>query len=270
MRISHLTHKGVRDLNEDAILINDDYGVYGVFDGASSLTTYLSETGKTGAYLASNTVAETFKKPLASLQETAVLANKNIEQLHERSNVDVSDIVNRFGTTAAAIRVDGNYAEIIQVGDSIVLLIKKNGKVEIPLGYHDHDLDVMRKWREYADSGRKDIRKLVADDVIRLRRQANTSYGLLNGDNRASSFIQSAKIDLREVATIILLTDGMFIPKEDPEAEEDWNDYARLHRKGGLAHLYETVRKIEDSDQGLVKYPRYKLHDDASAIAIDL
>ena len=62
----------------------------------------------------------------------------------------------------------------------------------------------------------------------------------------------------------------MFIPKADPDAEEDWDYYGRLYLEGGLDKMYDAVREKENSDPESIKYPRYKLHDDATAIAIDL
>jgi len=61
----------------------------------------------------------------------------------------------------------------------------------------------------------------------------------------------------------------MFIPKEDPDGEDDWNYYAQLYKEGGLKRIYSIVRELEKSDPELIKYPRYKLHDDASGVAVD-
>ncbi len=74
---------------------------------------------------------------------------------------------------------------------------------------------------------------------------------------------------LDEVETILLLTDGMFIPKANPDAEENWNDYAAHYHESGLDGLFRFVRETEASDPSLTVYPRFKLHDDSSAVAID-
>lgn len=270
MRVSSISHAGIRPLNEDSVLVNEGRSIFGVFDGASSLDSYLSADGKTGAYIAAHIAADTFNQTDKDLKETALKTNENIEKAHEEAGIDVSNNVNRFGTTAAVVRIRDSKAELLQIGDSIILIIYKDGHTDVPLGYHDHDLEVMRKWRRLADSGAKGIRDIVADDVVELRKSANSAYGMLNGDQKATEFIKTTTIDLADVAAIILLTDGMYIPKEDPEADEDWNNYAELYKQGGLDGIYSTVRKIEKTDPELTKYPRYKLHDDASGVAIDI
>lgn len=52
--INSINEQGSAALNEDAALINETDGVFGVFDGASSLVPYLSSDKKTGAYIASH------------------------------------------------------------------------------------------------------------------------------------------------------------------------------------------------------------------------
>jgi hypothetical protein len=61
----------------------------------------------------------------------------------------------------------------------------------------------------------------------------------------------------------------MFLPKTDPDAEEDWNEYAKYYQQSGISGLFDVVRRTEKDDPTLTKYPRFKLHDDSSAIAID-
>jgi serine/threonine protein phosphatase PrpC len=268
-KITHITHTGIRDLNEDKVLVNQAQKVFGVFDGASSLDSYLSDDGKTGAYIAASIAADAFANTVENIKDTAIIANNHIEEAHLNAGVDLTRNVNRFGTTAAVIKVAKDHVDLLQVGDSVILLLYKNGHSEAPLGYHDHDIQVMREWRQLADSGASNIRDIVADDVIKLRESANIAYGMLNGDKRLRNFLKTGRSSLKDVTTILLLTDGMFIPKADPDAAENWEEYARLYQQKGLEGIYALVRNKELSDPGLIKYPRYKLHDDASAVAID-
>jgi serine/threonine protein phosphatase PrpC len=268
--VTSISHAGIRALNEDRVLVDEKQQVFGVFDGASSLNKYLSPDNKTGAYIAASIAADTFANTGQALKEAALEASDNIEKAHQEAGVDITSNVNRFGTTAAVVRVMEDKVELLQVGDSVILVIYSDGHAEVPLGYHDHDLDVMRNWRRLADSGAKGIRDIVADDVVKLRASANSAYGMLNGDNKVAEFIRTKTISLKKVSAILLLSDGMYIPKEDPEADENWNAYAELYLQGGLDNIYATVREIEKTDPDLIRYPRYKLHDDASGIGIDL
>jgi serine/threonine protein phosphatase PrpC len=269
-RITQMSHPGIRPLNEDRVLVNEKKKVFGVFDGASSLNSYLSADSKTGAYVAAHIAGDTFAESNYDLKKTVLLANDNIEAAHRKAGIDTTSNANRFSTTAAVVRIKEKQVEILQIGDSIAIVIYRDGRVDVPLGYHDHDIDLMRSWRRLADQGVTDIRGHVAEGIIKLRESANHTYGLLNGDKSVKKFIAVKDIDVRDVATIIILSDGMYIPKADPDADEEWNQYAQLYKEGGLEKIYTTVREMEKSDPDLTRYPRYKLHDDASAVAIEL
>ena len=71
------------------------------------------------------------------------------------------------------------------------------------------------------------------------------------------------------VRLILLLTDGMFLPKPDPNAPEDWKALIDIYHRGGLQGIVNEVRFLEAIDPTLDTYPRYKLHDDATAIALE-
>lgn len=267
--VAFTTEKGIRDVNEDQILVNRDGLIFGVFDGASSLVPYTSPDNKTGGYIAASTAKRIFSDNSGELGAIVSLANAEINKLHADANIDLTKNVNRFGTTVAVVKIREANADLLQIGDSIIIVINKNGKVSIPLGYNDQDIATMRKWRILADQGETNIRKLVDEDVLKQREAANTTYGLLNGDEKLASQINKTTIPLEDVSHILLLTDGMYIPKANPDAAEDWNQYAEIYLRSGLEGLLKVVRDMEDGDPELIMYPRFKLHDDASGIAID-
>lgn len=268
--LSHISDKGIRDINEDSLLINEEQNIFGVFDGASSLVHYISPTGETGGYIASSIASRTFANDGESLPNLALEANKKIDEAHKKAGIDLSKNVNRFGTTAAVVKLNDRTAELLQIGDSVIIIIKADGTCCLPLGYNDQDIETMRKWRKLADQGASGIRKLVDEDVIRQREAANTSYGLLNGDSKLKDVIKSCTVSLENVRSILILTDGMFVPKSDPDADENWTRYVDLYQSGGVKEILRVVRSTEQTDQELTKYPRFKLHDDATAIALDL
>lgn len=273
MKITSLSEIGIRALNEDAIFIDENRGLFAVFDGASSLDNYKNERGETGGYIASHSAVETFSN--SSANNAASLfeeANHEIELLHKAAGIDTADPIHRFGTTVAAAYVHKHTIELLQCADSVAIVIDKAGRATVPLGYHDQDLPEMLEWKRLAEKGMKgdEIHQLIRPRTIEKRRQVNETFGTMNGDTRAQEFAFTSSIARTGIAHIILLTDGMFVPKEDPEAEEDWQQYADIFLQGGIRELFSIVRKIESSDPNLTRYPRYKLHDDASAVAITL
>ncbi|NCU38159.1 hypothetical protein EOL96_03850 [Candidatus Saccharibacteria bacterium] len=266
---THINEIGIRKINEDCVVVDETNKIYGVFDGASSIVPYISADGKTGGYIAASIAVSTFMNSALSLKATALKANERIEKIQTDADIDLSKSSNRFGTMAAVVKINKNKASLLQIGDSIAIVIDIEGNATVPLGYFDHDINEMRKWRQFTDQGVQNIRELIWDDIVRTREAANVSYGMLNGDKKLESHIRTITISLDNVATILLLTDGMFLPKTDPDANDNWNDYADCYLKSGLTGLFKLVRDTEDSDPALVKYPRFKLHDDSSAVAID-
>lgn len=273
MTIASLCEIGIRALNEDVAFVDENRGLFAVFDGASSLDNYISDSGKTGGYIASHTAADVFRSGSGSTLKTLFSeANNRLEQLHKDAGIDTSDAIHRFGTTVAAAWLHEDTVELLQCADSVAIIIDKDGKASAPLGYHDQDLSEMLEWQRLAKSGLKidEIRPIVRPMTITKRRQVNEAYGTMNGDPRAGKFASHTTIATNDIKHILLLTDGMYIPKEDPAAEEDWQQYADIFLHGGLKELFDTVRSLENSDPDVTRYPRYKPHDDASGVAISL
>jgi hypothetical protein len=61
MQVEYKTYKGSGTLNEDALIINYDYLIYGVADGVSSLVPFKSNDNLTGGYIASHEVKSYFE-----------------------------------------------------------------------------------------------------------------------------------------------------------------------------------------------------------------
>jgi hypothetical protein len=69
---------------------------------------------------------------------------------------------------------------------------------------------------------------------------------------------------------IVLLTDGLFIPKHNPEERTDFALFSKLFQMGGLASVRNYVRNIEKTDVACRRYPRFKPHDDIAAISLTI
>lgn len=267
VKIEYLSEQGVRN-NEDTFLVDEGRGLFAVFDGASALVRFGGQTDKTGALIAAETARNVFARSNASLIKLALLANAAIESAHHKNGIDTSDPLNRFACTVAAVQLTDGVASLLQSSDTLIITEDRSGNVTLPLGYTDGDLAIMKKWRLLADAGHKNIRALVDDDVKSLRRTANKTYGVLNGDPAVHGFLRTAALPLRDIASILIISDGMFIPKEDPGEEEDWGEHLRLCKESGLDGLLRHVRSLENTDPSLTRYPRYKLHDDATGIFV--
>ncbi len=269
MKITSFTDQGSGAMNEDDLLIKDN--LFCVFDGVTSLVKYVGPDGITGGKLGSYLVKEIFKsnseKPLL---EIAKLANNKLREEMVKRNIDVSSKPNLWGTTLAVIRIVGDYVEYMQVADSYILFIDKKEKTtSIPTSLKI-DQKTLILLKKLLDEGIEEARcdERVLGLQMKTRKRVNLDYGTLNGEERVFDFIVTGKMPLNDVRHILLLTDGIKVLQEDPEKDEDMQILTNLFLRGGLKALKDYVRNAEESDLECKKYPRTKIHDDATAIAI--
>jgi serine/threonine protein phosphatase PrpC len=259
--------KGIKQINEDEILIKDN--IFAVFDGASSLVKFLSKEGKTGGKIAAEISKNVFSENNDSLKNLAIKANDLIREKMKSNKVNINKKEALWSTSAAVIRIKKDCAEFFQIGDSLILVIK-NDKPRIVTKYYDQDMETMIKWKKLADKKEKNIREKLTKQIIKVRRRSNICYGDLNGEKKAIKFFNIGKFKLKNIESIILFTDGLLIPKKDPKENEDWNKFVKLYKKLGLKGLLRFVRSLEDTDPNCFLYPRFKMHDDIATIAIKI
>ncbi len=267
MKVESIFDKGSGKINEDALVLNAP--VFGVFDGATSLVSY-DEDGKTGAYLAAHIACEVFtntKKPLLDLAHDA---NKKLLGEMESKNIDVSKKENLWGTTASVIRLGKNQFEYLLIGDSAILIIYTDNSYKLAVDYNDHDMELLTKWKKFADMKTKNILHVLDSECIELRKISNVSYGVMNGEKEAVKFLHTGTESLHNVKHVLLFTDGLLIPKENPQNAPQFDALVKLYLEGGLAKVKNQVRELENNDPNCWKYPRFKQHDDIAAIAISL
>ncbi|MDY0361756.1 MAG: protein phosphatase 2C domain-containing protein [Desulforegulaceae bacterium] len=265
-KISHILEKGTGKLNEDAVSINGS--VFGVFDGATSLDKKIFENGLTGGFIASNTAKNIFLNKKGSLKDLANKANKSIYNKMTENYVDTSDKSNLWSTSAAVVKIDKNTLNWIQIGDSLILIIYKDGSYKIPVTDFDHDLETLTMWKNISHKTDKSIMEELETQIIKVRKRMNIDYGVLNGEKEFSSFLKSGTEDLQSIDSILLFTDGLFIPSENP-GENNFDKMIELFNKGGLENIRDYIRNKEKKDPYCKKYPRFKTHDDIGAVCLN-
>jgi serine/threonine protein phosphatase PrpC len=267
MKVKSLTEKGSGQINEDSYFVKPNY--FGVFDGATGLTKYMDSDGNTGALLASKTAKEVFEKNqnkplLSSFKE----ANVKIRELEKNAGVDLSNKACLWSTSASVVRINDNSVEYLAIGDSPIIIVNKDNKLDVY--FIDHDLESMILWDKMVKEGIVDKRadKRMQAQLSRTRLRSNVTYGFLNGENEALNFVKTANYPKENIREILLFTDGMLIPNEGPGQPEDFNKIVELFEQGGLKNVKSYVRNLENSDPNCNKYLRFKQHDDLTATAI--
>jgi len=265
MKVDSLTEQGSGSVNEDQLLMAEP--VFGVFDGATSLNRYVDQAGRTGGLLASTIAKEAFRKNDKPLLALAREANEGILYAMQQHGIDIGDKPNLWTTTVAAIRIAEKEIEWLTVSDSIIMVFDTIGRHRLLGEFHDHDIDTLKLWKEYGAQKVENISERLTGPIIENRKRVNIDYGALNGEAEFVHFVERGTFPLDGISHIVLSTDGLFVPTENPEAK-DWDQFAALYLAGGLKRIREFVREREQSDPKCWRYPRFKVHDDIGAIAI--
>ncbi len=259
--------KGSGRINEDAVSLNGN--LFGVFDGATSLTRSTYENDKTGGFLASSIARDTFMANHGPLQFLASKANSAIYEKMLEHGVNISDKSSLWSTSCAVVRIGDDHIEWVQTGDSLLLLIYEDGSYHIPITDYDHDRETLLMWKNMAGSaGEKKIFDLLKDQIRKIRAEMNVTYGVLNGEADYVHFLNTGKVPTDHVKHILLFTDGLFLPSTNPEQEPDFNTFVSIFLAGGLKALRNHVRDIELTDPDCRIFPRFKPHDDIAAVSI--
>ncbi|MBI4095088.1 MAG: protein phosphatase 2C domain-containing protein [Candidatus Liptonbacteria bacterium] len=265
MKINHIFDVG--SSKEDACLIKDN--LFAVFDGFNSLDKFVDEQGITGGLIAATITRDVFSRNKGTLRNLAIEANRIIREKMLESEIDIKNKSGLWGTILASVRIKDDSFEWIQLADCLILLIFKDNSYKLLVEDFDHDGEVLKIWKELAGQRRENIFEiLVPGPLAGLRANANKTYGVLNGEEEAIPFLKTGEENLQNVKHILLFTDGLMIPKEDPQGKDDWKLFVNLFLQGGLENVKNFVRNLQEDDPKCWKYPRYKQHDDISAISL--
>jgi len=263
--IERILDQGSGQTNEDKLVCTNN--LFGVFDGASSLVPHLYH-GKTGAWWASHLVSSAFSKNDTSLFNLGKRANQILHSTMTEMGVETGDKLQCWSTSVAACQVQDDSVTWLQSGDSQILAIYADGAYQLLTPYHNHDKETLQLLKKLFMQGDPDPQRSLRPQVENIRRQMNQSYGVLNGEAVALDFLQSGSTSLKDIRHLLVFTDGLFPPGEDPECQPDFRWVTDHFLQGGLQQVKEKIRALEDRDPDCRRYPRFKKHDDIAAIAV--
>lgn len=258
--------QGSGSLNEDVLL--RDGNMFGVFDGATSLNRETFAGGRTGGLLAAESAALAFRRNGASLLDLAARANRSIKEAMAEQQVVLDNKSDLWSTSAAVVRLHADRFEWCQVGDCQILVLYRDGSYRLLATPPGHDLETLCLWKQMTSKKGEPIGEVLADQILKVRQGMNIQYGVFNGEEAAMRFVRNGETALEGVSDILLYTDGLSLPRKNPEEGEDLAAFASLYRQGGLRAIRNRVRRMQQEDPACHTYPRFKNHDDIAAIAI--
>lgn len=271
--------RGSADLNEDALIVNVEERIYGVADGATSLTGYRDEHGHTGGYIAAQLLASHLRElpPERSLEEAVVGANEALRRRMAEAGVDTADKRQLWAAAFVVFRVRGSGVEYVQAGDCMLFAKYADGTFRQVTRDQVAPCDRMTlsKYKEAIAQGIAEpdkVREYILPTIAENRRKANTpdGYAVLNGDRRFGDFIESGRLSRAGLIRLYAVTDGLFHVLEGVNPSDAWTGMlSEIDRLGLEAYATELTR-IEQADADRTKYPRLKASDDKTGIVLDL
>lgn len=261
-----LYEQGSGSVNEDVVLEAD--GLFGVFDGATSLDQTRFRDGRTGGRLAAEIAAETFRSSDGSLIDRAGLANSRIAEALRAAGISPEQRHRYWSTSMAVVKVDDDQLHYCQTGDSHILAIYNDNTAKLLSRDIDIDSETLQLWQQAQAPAGTSIHELLAEQIKKVRLQMNQSYGVLNGEDAAIDFLEHGSLPVNNIRHLLLFTDGLLLPQSQPGQSHDWQFMAELFLSGGLNGLHQLVRTLQRQDPQCQLYPRFKCHDDIAAISI--
>jgi len=257
MRIHTVSRTSLRkQACEDAFVVNEAANLFGVFDGVTPLIPFSNEEGRNGACIASRTFRDFFDTmdPTLSLKDAIATANRNLREAMLKHGVDMQDKAHLWATCAAVVRIEPDGAmSFAQLGDCMILVERKDGTFDVLTrdtvqGIHERAKRKRERDRsrgiqlpEESDFDSEEHRRIYN------RTMANTpdGYSVANGTPEAEHYIDTGRVSLESVRSILLISDGMFLPGESlPETFQQIRakglenyaiDLEETERRGDLA-----------------------------------
>ncbi|WP_088011366.1 protein phosphatase 2C domain-containing protein [Gottfriedia acidiceleris] len=215
-----------KKVSEDAIVVNNEINVYGVFDGATPITPFENADGMNGAFIASNLFRKYFKNNFRAdmtLSEGIILANRRLMEEMKLNNIDINRPEELWSTCVAIVRIEKQKVSYAQLGDCMILTEYHNGKIKILTKDTVKDINIRAKMRREKERKQglilpdESYYDSIKNQLIYNRSMANTvnGYSVANGTEAVGNYIQSGSINTKNLKSILLISDGLFHPKFD-------------------------------------------------------
>lgn len=196
---------------------------------------------------------------------------------------------------ASVVHVDlaASALHYAHAGDTALLVQHADGSVVHVTGdnMEAHDRTALRpaKRKQQSDT-RLHIADLLSDEEVLSLNRENGLYhnyvdelgkpdltvgvGVIDGLPELGEYIQQGTLNLSDIRGLLACSDGFLWPAVWDESETEQS--ARLQQMwemiahDGLGGYVRRLRALEIQDRQLDMYPRFKLHDDATAIHVEL
>lgn len=277
MKMECISVAGSGKMNEDAYVTNQAKHLFAVVDGVSSLVPYENAEGQTPGAIAAQLVKQHVEEADGeqSLTDLLAAANERLCECMQREQVDLTKKEALWGAACAVVRVHESHIEYAQTGDCMIFAVYADDTVR-PLTYPQvsHlEQAAFAKWESGIREGMRLRAELIdhCRDILASNRYlANEAggYGVMNGEPACRDFLEFGRINRIHLRALVLLTDGMFMPRPYTGAEPKWEDTVLPILHKGLQRYTDELLMLENSDPECLRYIRFKKSDDKTGIVL--
>lgn len=265
MRVSLATESGRRDgRNEDWVGATSQLAI--VLDG-------LSEGAETGCMHGTPWFVQQLGSRLITL---AGDPERSLVSALEEAIIDVADSHSETCnlkhpgspcTTVAMLREDNAVLEYLVLSDSMIVIDKSDGLLIVT----DRSVETVATNETEAaysvsahDATHSDLHHAVINAQQRVRNQPG-GYWVAQVDPSAAKHARTGTVARSATRSALVLSDGAARAVSDFH-KLDWPDLIEAGHEYGPQGVIALTRNLEVQDSNSQRWPRYKVHDDASAI----
>lgn len=284
--IENIYEEGNNGTTEDAYVIDEKNHRYAVIGGLQSM-------GETQSARASHIVRKYLLNSYFqndTLENTIRAANREIGRYSLIIHTSKGDFkaIPKNCCSVIAIKVKENCLQYVHSGNCMLFVQYKNREIRKITYDHLAEMDreaaqemidnyigfvattenLTEKKRHRLWLSAKGISKSLWM-MNRLNFNTPDGFSILDGSNEAPLYWESGKIPLTGIEKILLLSDGLQLPKENPQiGQENWMETATQVFQRGLEEVYKEIEYKEMSDPDCFLYPRMIESKDKTGILL--
>ncbi|MGI9535785.1 MAG: protein phosphatase 2C domain-containing protein [Desulfocapsaceae bacterium] len=265
-----LLEQGSGPVNEDMLAADSRLSI--VCDGATTLYSAQHQDAvmpRSGGQKAASITASVFANaPERNLLDSARRANELIREAMIDDGLDLLRREQLWSTSFAAVQLNEESITWCQTGDCMILVIHRDGGGQLVTELPGQDREVLKTWQQIGARSNTTIQQRLASEIASVRGKMNKEFGVLNGEDEAMNFVSSGTLEIDQISDVLLFSDGLFPPSTNPDNLFDSELFVRLYKSGGLKSVRNHIRSLQDDDPGCYHYPRFKMYDDISGVAL--
>lgn len=263
--------------NEDLIILEN--GLFAILDGATGLGRQIINDAESDASWFVKEFSKQVTRYWIEQHDFSNALNLSISELEKlfyeiSGDIKIEDYEIPSAGMAAVIVEDGLIAGY-RSGDCQVYLSNAQGVNSVfpksPLEQFDNEIMEVLSGHIRIGASYAQARKKVLPCMRALRASMNCEggYAVLSPNINCIEHIQHQIIDNTKPGYLLLTTDGFSAVMDKYKRYSIETLFERLNTTG-LQEVGQEIRKIENADLNLNKYPRLKISDDASAVLLQV